>query len=181
MLNRTDICMNYLINMHWHRISFFGYLFVFFWSRKVPSTSWNPEFLYPFYLGNARLFVCLFVCKDRTVILWIWTKCWPIQLRRWVLWECGWGKNAYVMQRGLTRKCLYAAGSWVFILKMATDKGYVFICVSLILTLLSTPGRSRLHHLELKVCSWTFTVWFLWGVALCLCYVSTLMWGLNVD
>ncbi|KAK2816418.1 hypothetical protein Q7C36_022689 [Tachysurus vachellii] len=33
---------------------------------------------------------------------------------------------------------------------MATDKGYVFICTSLILTLLSTPSHSRLHHLELK-------------------------------
>ncbi|KAG7314632.1 hypothetical protein KOW79_021935 [Hemibagrus wyckioides] len=33
---------------------------------------------------------------------------------------------------------------------MATDKGYVFICVILILTLLFTPSRSRLHHLELK-------------------------------
>ncbi|XP_017316090.1 protein GPR107 [Ictalurus punctatus] len=33
---------------------------------------------------------------------------------------------------------------------MATDKGYVFICASLILTLLFTPSRSRLHHLVLK-------------------------------
>ncbi|KAI5089353.1 protein GPR107 isoform X1 [Silurus meridionalis] len=33
---------------------------------------------------------------------------------------------------------------------MATDKGYMFICVILILTLLSTPSQSRLHHLELK-------------------------------
>ncbi|MCI4394462.1 hypothetical protein PGIGA_G00168980 [Pangasianodon gigas] len=33
---------------------------------------------------------------------------------------------------------------------MATDKGYVFICVSLMLAFLCTPALSRLHHLELK-------------------------------
>ncbi|MCJ8748666.1 hypothetical protein PDJAM_G00167390 [Pangasius djambal] len=33
---------------------------------------------------------------------------------------------------------------------MATDKGYVFMCVSLMLALLCTPALSRLHHLELK-------------------------------